>query len=302
MKRYSTNRLALYLGIAGLLLGSLACSASAKDSADWPQWRGPQRDGKAPDVGLLREWPEGGPSLAWRSSGLGGGYSSVAVAGERIFTMGDLEDAQYVIALGREDGKLLWKTKIGPKWEDKYLGPRSTPTVDGQRIYVLNTEGVVACLDAASGEKIWSRELVEEFGGSMMSYEGKHNWKYAESPLVDGKAVIVTPGAKDAAMVALDKKTGEEIWRTAIPVLGEKVGWRRWTAIGIGFLGVLVILQPGVTVFSVAALVPLASAMMFAASRALGPPPPQGMGHPRDSCPASFSPRCTALAATAPCR
>jgi outer membrane protein assembly factor BamB len=224
MKRYSTNRLALYLGVAGLLLGGLAYSASAKDSADWPQWRGPQRDGKAPDVGLLREWPEGGPSLAWRSSGLGGGYSSVAVAGKRIFTLGDLEDAQHVIALGREDGKLLWKTKIGPKWEDKYLGPRSTPTVDGKRIYVLNTEGVVACLDAASGKKIWSRDLVKEFGGSMMSYEGKHNWKYAESPLVDGKHVIATPGANDAAMVALDKKTGEEIWRAAIPELGEKGG------------------------------------------------------------------------------
>jgi outer membrane protein assembly factor BamB len=221
MKRSSTQKLVTRLGAAGLLLGSLAWSASGKESADWPQWRGPQRNGKAPDVGLLREWPDGGPPLAWRIAGLGGGYSAVAVAGSWIFTMGDLEDGQYVIALERSGGKLLWKTKIGPKWEDEYLGPRSTPTVDGKRLYVLNTEGVVACLNAATGKQLWSRYLPRDFGGSMMSYEGTYNWKFSESPLVDGNAVIVTPGAKDAALVALNKTTGEEIWRAAIPDLGE---------------------------------------------------------------------------------
>jgi outer membrane protein assembly factor BamB len=188
---------------------------------DWPQWRGPERNGRAPDTGLLQSWPEGGPPLLWRAAGLGNGFSSVAVAGDRIYTLGDLEDAQYAIAVSRSDGSRLWATKVGPKWDDKYLGSRSTPTVDGDRVYVETTEGDVICLDAASGKEHWRRSLPDDFGGAMMLAKGQWQWKFSESPLVDGDRVIVTPGAKNAALVALNKKTGEEIWRTALPELGE---------------------------------------------------------------------------------
>lgn len=197
------------------------CAAEAR-AADWPQWRGQDRDGKSPETGLLQSWPEEGPPLAWRAEGLGGGFSSVAVAGDRIYTLGDLGDAQYAIALERDGGAIVWKTEIGPAWEDKYLGPRSTPTVDGNRVYVLGTEGDLFCLDAATGKKIWSRNLPKEFGGTMMKAQGTYEWKFSESPLIDGNRIIVTPGAKDAALVALKKASGKEIWRTTVPDLGER--------------------------------------------------------------------------------
>jgi outer membrane protein assembly factor BamB len=193
----------------------------AATAADWPQWRGANRDGRSAETGLLQEWPEGGPPLAFKASGLGGGYSSVAVAGERIFTMGDLGDGQYVLALSRADGKQLWKTRVGETHADQYLGPRSTPTVDGDRLYLVTTAGDVVCLAADSGERQWSRSLVRDFGGRLMKAMGTYDWRFAESPLVDGERLIITPGAADATLVALDKTSGEEIWRAAIPALGE---------------------------------------------------------------------------------
>ena len=195
--------------------------AGTAGAADWPQWRGANRDGRSAETELLQQWPEGGPSLAWKASGLGGGYSSVSVTGERVYTMGDLGDGQYVIALSRADGSQVWKTRIGNTHKDRYLGPRSTPTVDGDRIYVVSTDGDVACLAAATGEVRWTRSLPQQFGGRLMKAMGTTDWRFAESPLVDGDRVIVTPGAPDAALVALDKMSGEEIWRTAIPELGE---------------------------------------------------------------------------------
>jgi len=210
-----------YVGRIGALLLVVTLAAGAATADDWPGWRGAGRDGKSPETGLLQSWPENGPPLAWKASGLGGGFSSVSVAGSRIYTMGDMEDAQYVIALSRKDGEILWKTKVGPTWDDKYLGPRSTPTVAGKQIYLVTTEGDVYCLDAATGKENWKRSLPDEFGGKMMLAKGQWQWKFSESPLVDGNRVIVTPGAKDAAMVALDRKDGSEIWRTKIPEFGE---------------------------------------------------------------------------------
>jgi outer membrane protein assembly factor BamB len=158
--------------------------------------------------------------LAWTTSGIGGGFSSVSVVDGRIYTLGDLDDRQYALALAESDGSILWRTPIGPAWEDGYLGPRSTPTVDGDRLYIMNTEGEVICLEAATGEEHWRRGLPEEFGSHMMQAMGNTDWKYAESPLVDGDKVIVTPGITDAAMVALDKITGETLWTAPIRRLG----------------------------------------------------------------------------------
>ena len=201
--------LALLIGLAG------------PSVADWPQWRGPNRDARSSDRGLLREWPAGGPPLLWRTSGLGVGYASLAVTGGRIFTLGDLGDDQFVIALS-EGGELQWKSKIGPAWKDQYGGPRGTPTVDGGRVYAIGTEGDLVCLSAESGERVWHRSLPADFGGTVMFAGERYDWKFSESPLVDGDRVIVTPGTPEAALVALDRKTGKEIWRTAIPHLGER--------------------------------------------------------------------------------
>ncbi len=201
---------------------TLLCVVSPAFADDWPQWRGPARDGRTAETGLAAQWPETGPPLVFRAGGLGGGFSSLAVAGGRIYTLGDQADGQYVLALSQTDGKVVWKTLVGPVWQDEYGGSRSTPTVDGDRLYVTTTEGRVLCLETASGKEVWSKSLPQDFGGSMMAINGT-DWKFAESPLVDGDRVIVTPGAKAAALVALDKKTGNPLWRTALPdALGEK--------------------------------------------------------------------------------
>jgi outer membrane protein assembly factor BamB len=210
-------------GAALLLAGALAGfdgfawpTVGAADAVSWPQFRGPKRDGHSPDTNLLKQWDADGPALAWKASGLGIGFSSLSIGGDRIYTMGDFADGQYVLGLSAADGKQLWKTKIGPIWVDRYPGPRSTPTIDGALIYALGTEGDLLCLEGATGKVRWQKNLVRDFGGQMMS-----DWKFAESPLVDGDRVIVTPGLNDAAMVALNKTTGALVWKAAIPVIGE---------------------------------------------------------------------------------
>jgi len=208
--------------VALVLLVVLSSVTLPVGAADWPQWRGPDRDGKSAETGLLQEWPESGPPVAWKASGIGAGYSSVSVAQGRIFTMGDLADGQYVFALAEKDGSPLWKTRVGVVHEHKYPGPRCTPTVDGDRIYVMTTEGDVISLEAATGKELWRRSLPEDFDGYLMKAMGSYEWKFSESPLVDGDHVVVTPGHHAAMMVALDKKSGEEIWRTAGRPLGER--------------------------------------------------------------------------------
>lgn len=178
-------------------------------AADWPGWRGAQRDALSPDKALLKSWKAGGPPLAFKATGLGTGYSSVAVADGRIYTLGDKAGAQHLFALDAKDGKTVWSAKIGAPWVDQYGGPRGTPTVDGGSVYAVGTEGDLLCVDAATGKERWRRNLEKDFGGQVMSI-----WKYSESPLVDGDRVIVTPGVTNALMVALDKGTGKEIWRT----------------------------------------------------------------------------------------
>jgi outer membrane protein assembly factor BamB len=202
--------------LALILITSVALAAPAA-SPEWPQWRGPNRDAVAQESGLLKTWPESGPPLAWKASGLGGGFSSLSISGGRIYTLGDLQGSQQVIAMSLADGKIAWKAKVGPVWDDEYGGPRGTPTVDGDRIYALGTEGDLVCLQAATGKEVWRKSLPRDFGGRVMS-----SWKWAESPLVDGDRLIVTPGVPSATLVALDKKTGKEIWRAATPNLGDK--------------------------------------------------------------------------------
>ncbi len=190
---------------------------AAPPGGNWPQWRGPLRDGVSTETGLLTSWPAGGPKRLFAATGLGRGFSSVAVTGGRIYTMGDRGRDQVVIALDEETGKQVWASRIGGNHEDPdgYGGPRGTPTVDGALLYAIGTDGVLVCLETATGKERWRKHLERDFGGRMMS-----QWRWAESPLVDGDRVVVTPGGEKTAMVAMDKTTGQEIWRTAIPRLG----------------------------------------------------------------------------------
>ncbi|MDF1754886.1 MAG: PQQ-like beta-propeller repeat protein [Verrucomicrobiales bacterium] len=188
----------------------LLFSAGHLPANDWPQWRGTNRDGISTEKGLLQDWPAEGPKLAWKTTGLGAGYSSVAITHGKIFTLGDLEDGSYAFAISEADGSPVWKTKIGKAGGHRsYPGTRSTPTVDGDHVVVLNQYADIACLNATSGELIWKKNLLDDFGGKMMS-----GWKYSESPLVDGDRVVVTPGGKEGTLLALNRKTGEKVWQT----------------------------------------------------------------------------------------
>ncbi len=180
-------------------------------AADWPQWRGPQRDGCSRETGLLKTWPEGGPTLAWKATGIGAGYSGVAIADGRIYTMGEEAVTAQVYALEEGSGKILWAAKLGkagaPGWGG-FTGPRATPTVAGDRLYCLGQYGDLACLDLA-GKEIWHKNLVSDLGGKMPE------WGYAESPLVNGENVICTPGGPRGCIIALNRQTGEAVWRTS---------------------------------------------------------------------------------------
>jgi outer membrane protein assembly factor BamB len=208
-----TRRLA---AVTPAVLATLIAAAPAL-AGDWPGWRGPNRDALSTETGLLQEWGSKGPPLEWKASGIGAGFSSVAVVGDRIYTMGDKDGAQRVFALSRSGGRILWQAKLGGTHEDdrRRGGSRGTPVVDGNRLFALGTDGNLVCLDTETGREIWRRSLPRDFGGQMMS-----RWMWSESPLVDGDRLVFTPGARDAALVAVEKATGKEIWRTAIPDLG----------------------------------------------------------------------------------
>jgi outer membrane protein assembly factor BamB len=208
----------LVSSVAGLLLLPLflAGADTAKKAADWPQWRGPERTAICTETGLLKEWPKDGPKLLWdakkvnQGHSVGTGFSSMAITQGKIFTMGDIKDGGHVFCLDATTGMECWKTKIGQSQGD---GPRCTPTVDGDRVYALTRQGNLACLKVADGTLIWQKDFKKEFGGRMMS-----GWDYSESPLVDGDKLVCTPGGKDAAVLALNRMTGEVIWKCQAPV------------------------------------------------------------------------------------
>ncbi len=188
-----------------VFLVTIPCSAESPQR-EWRSWRGPDRDGICKEVGLLREWKEDGPKLAWRVDGLGRGYSSVAIADGRIFTIGRHSREASLMALELDGGKEIWRTAVGGG------DPNCTPTVDGDLVYALGREGDLLCARVKDGAEVWRKSFRKDFGGRMMS-----GWGYSESPLVDGDRLVCTPGGNDAVIVALDKKSGEEIWRARMP-------------------------------------------------------------------------------------
>jgi outer membrane protein assembly factor BamB len=209
--------------LLALIVSATPATLLAQETAtDWPQWRGTARDGRAPDTGLLQEWPAEGPPLVLSMEGAGGGFSSVSVTDGRLFTMGDHEDEQFVIAFDTSTGERLWMTAIGPAWEDQYGGPRATPTIVDDVAYAIGTEGALVALDVATGEIRWHLSMQTDLGGAPPLAGNGWSWKYAESPLVDGDRLIVTPGGSDSFLAALDRHTGEVEWSTAVPSFGEE--------------------------------------------------------------------------------
>ena len=182
---------------------------AALDAADWPQWQGPDRTRISKETGLLKEWPAGGPKVIWTANDLGSGYGSMAVAGNRVFLQGARGATSVVIALNRADGKEVWSKVLGPvetkMRSDRGAGPRGTPTVDGDRLYVLTENGDLACLKT-DGAIVWQLNILKAFGGPQLQ------WLISESPLIDGPHLVVTPGGPGAGMVKLDKMTGKTVW------------------------------------------------------------------------------------------
>ncbi len=195
------------LRIPLLFLALVSCVSSSL-GADWPQWRGPHRDDLSTETGLLKEWPPEGPKRLWLYSDAGNGYSGPAIVDGKFLTLGTRDGKEILLSLDAVTGKELWATPMSDILNNGYgVGPRSTPTVDGDRIYALTGTGTLACLNFADGKIQWQKTM-SELGGKIPG------WGYTESPLVDGKQVVVTPGSSKGAMAALDKLSGAVIWQS----------------------------------------------------------------------------------------
>lgn len=217
--------------VSMLLFSALALQPNTTGNtaaeADWAQWRGPLRNGISSETGLIKQWPATGPHANWTISSLGEGYGSLAIKAERIYVQGTSGAASAIFCLNRADGKTIWSTSLGPMVkEGRGNGPRSTPTVDADRVYVLTENGDLACLRTRDGSAIWRKNILKEYGGE------NPRWLISESPLVDGNRVIVSPGGRNAGIVALDKMTGAEIWRAKD--LSDTTGYASCIAADIG--------------------------------------------------------------------
>ena len=186
---------------------STADGLIASPEPDWPQWRGPRRDGISDEKGLLSSWPDGGPKLLWKIDGLGTGWSCPIIVGQRLYITGDVGNDLVIFALDRS-GEVQWKVTNGRNWKNPYPGARACCVFSEGRLYNMNAHGRVVCLDAGSGKELWAVNILERFDAKNIT------WALSECLLVDGRNLIVTPGGKKALMAALDKRDGRTIWIT----------------------------------------------------------------------------------------
>jgi outer membrane protein assembly factor BamB len=228
-----------------LLAATVAALPLAARGADWPQFRGPDRSGRSKETGLLQTWPKAGPTLLWTYENAGQGFAGPAVVGGQLYTMGCRTDTEYVIALD-DKGKERWAAKIGPVYDFKAnswsRGPNGTPTVDGELVFALGSQGTLVCVMAKDGTEVWRKDLPKELGGQVNGITGPDNmgWGYTWSPLVDGDKLIGTPGGPQGLFAAFDKKTGRVLWRSkdvkdqctyASPLVAEIGGVRQYVAL-----------------------------------------------------------------------
>ncbi len=201
----------LVTAICAMSLISVAAVATdgpiASPEPDWPQWRGRLRNGISDETGLGQRWPAEGPKQIWKIDGLGTGWSSPVLVGERLYITGDFEDGLYLLAYDL-NGKLLWRAKNGSAWTGSYPGSRSSCTFSQGRLYHLNAHGRLACFDAATGQEVWAIDVLQRFGSPNIT------WGLSESVLVDGTHVIATPGGPKALMAAFDARDGHTVWAT----------------------------------------------------------------------------------------
>ena len=211
------------LQAASLVAGCLLC-VNAGLADDWPQWLGPNRDSVWRENGIVKKFPDQGLPIRWRTE-VRDGYSGPAVADGRVFVLdyvhttgkasdspivrSELEGTERVLCLNAEDGSLLWKHEYECPYRIAYPGgPRATPTVDGKRVYTLGAEGDLLCFHVADGKVIWSKQLRKE-------YQTKSPlWGFCGHPLVDGRKLICLVGGVGSVVVAFDKTSGKELWRS----------------------------------------------------------------------------------------
>ena len=220
----------------------LAITVAVAGRGEWNQWRGPDRDGKSLETGLLDEWPQSGPELAWTIDSLGSGYSSLAAGDGTLVTQGLEAGRQFLVAVDADTGETRWKTSHGEPYSNRRGdGPRGTPTIDGDRVYAQGGDGNLICADLRTGNKIWEKNLLRAYGGRNI------RWGISESPLVDGDRLIVNAGGVRGSVVALNKDTGAEVWRTqsdragySSAVVAVTEGLRQYVVFtGEGALGIL---------------------------------------------------------------
>lgn len=196
--------------VARYAAATVALIAGSGAAADWPQFHGPRRDNVSDETGLLKQWPAEGPKLLWTATGIGEGFSSIAVADGQIYVTGNVGGDTVLTALGL-DGKSRWTAKNGPADKHQYPGTRSTPTVDGDRVYHEGSYGDLVCLEAKTGKPRWSLNILAKFDGR------SPRWGLSASPLVDGDRLICVTGGEKASLAALNKLTGETLWVCSEP-------------------------------------------------------------------------------------
>ena len=197
------------LGFAGLL-----------NAADWPNFRGPTREATSPETGLLKSWPKSGPKLAWTTEDLGSGFGAPAIVGGKSYVPGTVGKDETLFGLG-SDGKVLWKAPIGPVYDfDSNAwsgGPNGTPAVADGKVVCLGSQGILICVDAASGKELWRHDLPKALGAEVNPVGGgpdKFGWGFSWSPIIEDGKVIITPGGAGGLVAALDLTSGKPVWQS----------------------------------------------------------------------------------------
>ena len=193
-----------------LMVAASVAVSYAGEAEDWPQWRGPRRDGISHETGWTVQWPEDGPPRLWQRA-LGKGLASVAVSQGRLYTLGNMNGTASVWCLDAATGEVKWRRQYKSRLWGSFPGPAATPTVDGGRVYTLGRAGDLLCLEAVSGKVVWARNVRKDFGVPSQ----RPDYGHCSSPLVVGQRVIVEVGAPDGLVFAFDKATGEVAWKGA---------------------------------------------------------------------------------------
>ena len=187
----------------------LILTAASLQAADWPTFRGADRTDISTETGLLKAWPADGPKKVWMNEDTGVGYSGYAIVGGVLYTMGARDAVEYLIAIDAATGKEKWSAEAGALLSNGFgNGPRSTPTVDGDKVYAMSGKGTLGCYNTVDGKQLWSASMTEMKGQVP-------GWGYCESPLIEGNLVIATPGGPQGTLAAFDKVTGKLAWQSA---------------------------------------------------------------------------------------